>query len=183
MRALFCRSWKKINDFYHMNWYAVHTRPHCEFKAQAYYSGLGLDSYVPSVPKKGLARARKPSDRKPVVSGYVFVAMDTLDFEQINLNPHTKSIVRRFGKPAVIQEAEIQLMQQYLGERKYALSSQGNLLAMDFTPGQSVFIQSGVLQGKTGSVIEVRNGNLYLFLEALQIQVVVSLEHQEVVAA
>jgi len=29
----------------------------------------------------------------------------------------------------------------------------------------------------------VRNGNLYLFLEALQIQVVVSLEHQEVVAA
>jgi transcription antitermination factor NusG len=166
-----------------MNWYAVHTRPHCEFKAQAYYCGLGLDSYVPSVPKKGIARARKTSDRRPVVSGYVFVAMDTLDFEQVNLNPHTKSIVRRFGMPAVIQAQEIELMQQYLGDRKFALSAEGNLIATDFAPGQTVRVQSGVLQGKTGSIIEVRNGNLHLFLEALQIHVVVSLEHQEVVAA
>jgi len=161
-----------------MNWYALNTKPHCEFKAIDYYSKLGIESYVPSI--KNHNSKGKLSGSKPAISGYIFLALLELDYDLINLNPYTKSLVRRFGKPAIIKEEEVHIMQQCLGERSFEISKDGNFEINNFMPGKSVSIETGILKGNKGLIIEVRNGCLFIFLDALQAYVNLSIKNQKV---
>jgi len=158
-----------------MNWYAIYTRPKSELKAKAYFEQFGLESFVPyqkTIEKKAKKLVTK---KKVVISGLAFFKMEQLDFELVNTNPFTKSVVRYQKKPVVISQEEIDAMRQYLcpkSDKEEGICS-----------GSIVTIESGVFAGSSAEVIEKRGDVIWVTIKSLGIKVCVDLEANRVQVA
>jgi transcription antitermination factor NusG len=92
------------------NWYAVYTRSRWEKKVSEQLNKLEIENYCP------LNRVvRQWSDRKKVVeeplfTSYVFVKISLSQMNQIRQVYGLVNFVYWLGKPAVIQDSEINLM-------------------------------------------------------------------------
>jgi len=166
---------RSICKFTPMNWYAIYTWPKSELKAKAYFEQFGLESFVPyqkTIEKKAKKLVTK---KKVVISGLAFFKMEQLDFELVNTNPFTKSVVRYQKKPVVISQEEIDAMRHYLcpkSDKEEGMCS-----------GSIVTIESGVFAGSSAEVIEKRGDVIWVTIKSLGIKVCVDLEANRVQVA
>ena len=160
-----------------MIWIAIHVKPRCEEKASNYYTKISVENYYPFV-KKTTKKAGKISHCiSPAIRGYLFIKMNPINYDLINENPYTRSVVRNLGKIAEIQEEEMAVMKQFLGHGK-GITAQNTLLE-----GKEIDIISGVFQGKKGTIVEKRNNHMLLFIHSLQITIKINLKGQTQIAA
>lgn len=155
-----------------MNWYAIYTKPKSELKAKAFFEQNGLESFVPfsrTVEKKA---NKLISKQQVLISGLAFFQIEELNFDLVNLNPFTKSIVRSFGKPALISQDEIDAMKNYLCPKS---DSEGI-----FNTGDLISIESGVFSGNSGEIIQHRGDHIWVFLPSLQMKVCICLNSNKV---
>ena len=158
-----------------MIWYAIHVRPKCEIKATHYFEKLGVKSYVPLISKPFKKNNKVKHLLRPLINGYIFFKIAKLDFKLINTNPFTKSIVLNYGKPAIIQEEEIQILKDYLSpstENKSILQA-----------GMNVRVENGVFAGRDAQIIEQRSDNVIIILKDLQIKITLSLANNKLLTA
>ena len=121
-----------------MNWYALYTKPQCERSVSQRLQGKGYETYLPpasardDLPKTG-AQSFFP--------GYLFARLDlgTDDLSSVRWTPGLKYIVRFDGRPTVVPDEVIALIQ----ERLAAIEAAGGLPAHGFQPGDRVRIRSG----------------------------------------
>lgn len=129
------------------NWYAVQTKPKAELgllqliKANKSDGKWQIDAYLPM---KQTANAQIP-----LFSGYVFVKHDDSGFHQLQYTTGVKRYVRFGGYPTPIPEKDIsliQLVESHFGQAEF---KESYLMA-----GQPVRIMAGVLNGRTGKLLE-----------------------------
>lgn len=160
-----------------MIWIAIHIKPRCEEKASHYYTKIGIENYYPFV-KKTKKKAGKISHCiSPAIRGYLFIKMNPINYDLINENPYTLSLVRNLGKIAEIPEEEMAVMKQFLGH------GAGTLEQNTLLEGKDIEITSGVLQGKRGTIVEKRNNHILLFVHSLKITIKINLKGQTQIAA
>lgn len=146
------------------NWLAVYTKPRWEKKVDSTLLRKGINSWCP------LQRVEKKwSDRKKIVEeplfrSYVFVNIN--DQERLNVlqTEGVLNFVHYLGKPAIIKDAEIDLIRSYLLEKETTISVQS---LQSFRENDKVIISQGVFMDNTGTVIRTGSKKIYVRLESL----------------
>jgi len=133
-------------------WYAVYTAPRAEKKVSERFSDAGIEHYLPLQTVK-----RRWSDRVkevivPVVNGYIFVHIPSVDFDKVTKVYGAIAFVREFGQPVPIPDNQmdnLRLMVECSDEPvEFSIEN--------FERGESITITKGPLEGMSGELIEVK---------------------------
>lgn len=144
------------------NWYAVYTKPRWEKKVCVHLEKKGLEFYCPLNKVR-----RKWSDRykvieEPLFKSYVFVHITEEEKGSVRLSDGVVNFVYWEGKPAVIKQAEIEMIRKFLKEYEDVQASPISVAA-----GERVRVRTGLMMDTEGLVIKVVNNRVYVLLESL----------------
>lgn len=155
-----------------MPWFAIYTRPKNEKKVVEGLEKLGVEVYCPMVTQVKQWSDRKKKVEAPLINSYVFV---NIEDKKRNIVFEVPGVVRYLfwlGKPAVIQEHEIDLLKASL---KGVFSS---VEVIGIQPGDTLTISKGPFQGKEGVVSQVDKNKIRLVLKELGVTITISKEEE-----
>lgn len=98
------------------NWYAVYTRPRCEKKVAEILTRRKIENYCPINKVVRNWNDRKKFVHEPLFSSYVFARISESEITWLKQSNGVINLVYWLGKPAVIDESEIDLMKRFLSE-------------------------------------------------------------------
>ena len=148
-----------------MCWFAAYTKSKSEFKALDHFTKCGVNAYVPEYTETRQWSDRIKKARTPAISRYVFFELPKINYDLINLNPYTRSVVKAFGSPIKIKDQEILSLRDAL--KNYTIDN-------CFQFGDSVKIENGPFKNKTGKVDGVSENHIILLLNTLKIKLSLS---------
>ena len=133
-------------------WYAIYVNSRAEKKVEAELTSKEVEAFLPL--KKSL---RKWSDRKkwvdmPLIPGYCFVKIALKNNLKVLQTNHVVGFVRFEGRPAVIQERQIDFLKRMLKQSDYTWE----ITHEQFVPGQKVEIVAGPFIGLEAELITVK---------------------------
>ncbi len=139
-------------------WYVLYTAPRAEKKVADRLIKEGFEIFLPIYKAK-----RKWSDRVkevelPLFNSYVFVHCPNIKLRYSVLVPGVVKVVYYVGRPAVVTDAEIEAIKDFLN-----LSNKNKIISV----GDMVSILGGVLEKKSGEVTKIGERFTYLYIESL----------------
>lgn len=151
-----------------MPWFAIYTRPKNEKKVVAGLEKIGIEVYCPMVKQVKQWSDRKKKVEVPLINSYVFVNIEESARNIVFEIPGVVRYLFWLGKPAVIQEQEIEVLKESL---KGILST---VEVNGIQPGDNLTISNGPFQGKEGVVSQVEKNNIRLVLKELGVVITIS---------
>tara|TARA_Y100000385_G_C13096842_1_gene641871 strand:+ start:519 stop:998 length:480 start_codon:yes stop_codon:yes gene_type:complete len=142
-------------------WFVVYTKPHQELKVVEQLSSMGIINYCPTITLIKQYSDRKKKVIKPILSSYVLVKLEE---NQRNVVFSCSGIIRYLfyqGKPAVVPNYEIKLMQDYLN------GIYKDIKVSTLNVGKYHRITEGPFSGILGKVVERNNTKVKLELTSL----------------
>lgn len=142
-------------------WFVIYTSPNQELKVAKQLSEMGITNFCPTITLVKQYSDRKKKVIKPILSSYVLVKLEE---NQRNLVFSCSGIVRYLfylGKPAVIPDYEIKLMQDHLN------GIYRDIKVSTLNVGQYHRIKEGPFIGVLGKVVERNNSKVKLELPSL----------------
>ncbi len=142
-------------------WFVVYTKPHQELKVADQLSSMGIINYCPTITLIKKYSDRKKKVIKPLLSSYVLVKLEE---NQRNIVFSCLGIIRYLfylGKPAVVPNYEIKLMQDYLN------GIYKDIKVSTLNVGKYHRITEGPFSGILGKVVEKNNTKVKLELTSL----------------
>lgn len=123
-------------------WYALYTKPNAEAQVARTLAARGLQPFLPLLPARPDGRIR------PLFPAYVFVRCDltAVGLDQLQWIPGLRRILSFAGRPAVVPDKAIELIEAGLRE----IEAAGGLPKHPFKPGDTVVIDQGPLAGLRG---------------------------------
>ena len=125
-----------------MKWFVLYTKPHHEIKVARALEKIGIKSYCPVINKLKQFSDRKKKVTMPLLSSYVLVKIANNDRNKVFGVPGIIRYVYWLGKPAVVRDQEIELMQNYLS------GIYNEILISNIKKGTNYKIPSGPFQVK-----------------------------------
>lgn len=153
-----------------MPWFAIYTKPKNEKKVVEGLEKIGVEVYCPMITQVKQWSDRKKKVEMPLINSYVFVNIADKN-RNIVFNVH--GVVRYLfwlGKPAVIQDHEIEVLKDGL---KGILN---NVEVQGIQPGDILTISKGPFQGKEGIVSQIEKNKIRLVLKELGVLITISKE-------
>jgi len=144
------------------NWYAVYTKPRWEKKVNELLLKAGMEAYCP------LNKVRKKwSDRikwveEPLFKSYVFVKIAEEEQTAVRMVNGIVNFVYWLGRPAIIQDKEIQIIRKFLNEYTEVRAE-----PLDLRIDAKIKINRGVLMDKEAKVVEVMNKKVRVVIESI----------------
>ena len=136
-----------------------------EKKISENLNNKGIEAYVPIVKTMRQWSDRKKMVELPLLNGYVFIKINSLENDKVLQTKGVVNFVRSEGKIAVIREIEIDRLKQ-LVELGYHMEANG--ISKKYKEGDKVKISSGALKGIEGFVIDVNdNKHIEVLLESI----------------
>ena len=137
------------------NWHAIYVHSRAEKKVYAELTRKGIESFLPLQ-----RRLRQWSDRKkwvemPLISGYVFVHISRMDYDQVLQIENVMQYVRFEGKAAVIRDQDIEILKRMLGQQE----AEVEITRDELLPGMLVEIIAGPMMGLKGELVSFRGNN------------------------
>lgn len=156
-------------------WYAVYTKPRWEKKIWKFLLEQEIISYCPLNKVR-----RKWSDRyklveEPLFKSYVFVKIAEDEMGKVRSIPGVVNFVYWNGKPAVIQENEVNIIKRFLNDYKF-VEAEPFLLERN----QRIKILSGVLMDEEGVVLKAEKNTVQVILTSLGFKLKASLRRNEI---
>lgn len=147
-------------------WFALYTTARAEKRVAGRISATGIECFLPL-----LQVQRKWSDRVktievPLFNSYLFVKVRASELYDLNKTDGVVKTVYCNGVPAVVREAEIEVIRKYIARAGYC----------EPVSGDQVEIVCGALAGGNpvaGKIIRVKKHYLYLYIEQLGVRVCV----------
>jgi transcriptional antiterminator RfaH len=163
------------NGEYAQRWYAIHTHPQQEDRAEGNLLSWGVETFVPRYKSrlKKLYRSRPAYSAKPLFMGYIFARLATRAdiFHKIRYTRGVHSIVSIGKSPAALEDELVELMMSRLDEEGFVR------LEDEMKSGDEVVVSGGVFGGFVG-VFDRRTKNservIILLKSIYQFRVVVS---------
>jgi len=134
-------------------WFVVWTESRAEKKVEVRLAALGLSPWLPTVVERHRWSDRWKDVARPLFPGYLFAHSAPSGWHEVLTTPGVLSVVKDQGKPAL-------LTNEFVARLRDAIHSNAELEAVDradYTPGDEVIVQEGVLRGVRGVVRELRN--------------------------
>jgi len=152
------------------SWFAIYTRPKNEKKVVNGLEKIGIEVYCPMVTQVKQWSDRKKKVESPLISSYVFVKIEDKNRNIVFEVPGVVRYLFWLGKPAVIQNQEIDALK---GSLKGIISS---VEIQGIQPGDSLTISNGPFKGKEGVVSQVEKNKIRLVLKELGVLISISKE-------
>jgi transcription antitermination factor NusG len=151
----------------------VYTRPRWEKKVTNLLIRAGIEVYCPlnKVRKKWKDRVKLVEE--PLIRSYVFVHISEAEKTSVRMVDGIVNFVYWLGKPAVIRQEEIELIQRFLGDYENV-----EVRPLELLEGQRVRVVSGVLMNKEGLVVKVLNNRASVVVLSLGVELVAQFEKQ-----
>ena len=154
------------------NWYAIYTKPNCEKKVAALLAKKKIENYYPlNRVVVNQQSAKKKTVFEPLLSSYVFVHINDTQMELIKKTNCVINFVYWLGKPAVIQNDEIENLQYFTNE--YA---NVKLEKTVVNPNESGRVTSEPHIDIKGKLISVKNTHIELSLPSLGYRIIADVE-------
>jgi transcription antitermination factor NusG len=133
-------------------WYALYTRPRWEKKVYGLLMNKGIESYCPLNKVQRQWSDRVKVVEEPLFKSYVFVRIGEAEKTEVRMTSGVVNFVYWQQKPAVIKEAEIELIRKFLKENE-------RVAAIPLQPAvnQRIKINSGVMMNMEGTIRRVLN--------------------------
>jgi transcription antitermination factor NusG len=144
------------------NWFAVYTRPKWERKVTELLMKKQIKAYCPLNRDFREWGDKRKGTIDPLFSSYVFVYLTEKEVLKVVQTRGVISFVYWLGKPAVIQNEEIDAIQSFLDQYSH--------VKLERTPvnlNDHVRIINGPLMLRKGNVLEVRSGSVKVILPSL----------------
>ena len=167
---------RPVNHSNDKHWFALYTKPRCEFKARNQLNSINTDYYLPTIKKYHQWSDRKKEIEEPLIRGYIFIYAD--EHERI-LSLEQPSIVRcvcERGHAACIPEWQIENLRK-------VENVQGDLMIHNaIIPGKKVEIVNGPLRGAIGIMESMEHKNRFaVSIDILNRSVIVQLNKDTLV--
>ncbi len=146
-------------------WYALHTRPRWEKKVALLLQDKGIENYCPLNKVMRQWSDRKKTILEPLFKGYVFVQVEeAAKWELLAINGIV-NYVHWLGKPARIQNSEIDTIRRFLHEFEEVEVTENNMAV-----NKAVLVKQGVLMNYRGIVLELHGNKAKVRIESMGIQ-------------
>lgn len=125
-----------------MHWYAISTKPHQEYVAEANLQRLGVETFCPQIRQDRIIRRKMQATVAPLFPGYLF-AQFSLDqqYRAIVYARGVRRVVAFGSEPAIVDEGLIDTIKSRMTNEYIQLPD------TQFMPGQPVRVQDGPLHG------------------------------------
>ncbi|MGE0089957.1 MAG: UpxY family transcription antiterminator [Bacteroidales bacterium] len=129
-------------------WFALYTKSRSEKKVNEELLSKGLVTYLPLEKKLKQWSDRKKWVEEPFIRSYIFVNIEPKNLDKALHTPGVVKVIRFEGKPAPIQEKQIEIIKSILNSNEnYEVSSES------FEPGEKVKVEEGLLKGLEGELV------------------------------
>jgi transcriptional antiterminator RfaH len=154
-------------------WLVVKTKANAEKKVAERLAIIGIEVYIPLYTTMKQWSDRKKKVQKPLISSTVFVHVEEKERGLLWNVVGVSGILYYLGKPAVVREEEILILQQMLQDGVYESVE----LSPTLIEGHEVEITGGDFKGLRGIVVEKVNAQkVVIALQGLGAQVVFTLK-------
>ena len=143
-------------------WFAVYTRPRWEKKVAELLTRKRIENYCPLNKTVKQWADRKKVVLEPLFTSYVFVRVSEKEHSQLLKTDGIFNLVYWLGRPAVIKDAEIEAIQDFLEEHQNV-----QLERIAVNVNDHVRIVSGALLAQEGHVVSVKNKRVKVLLPSL----------------
>jgi len=142
------------------NWYVLYTRPRWEQKIYRALRDLEIEAYCPTYTEVREWSDRKKKVRCPYFKSFVFVKLEASRRDLVFRVPGVVRYLFWLGKPAVVREAEMEELHEYL-------DGDGTVQLTRLSVGDAVQIYGGVLKDRQAEVDKIGKGYVELLLPVL----------------
>lgn len=149
-----------------VKWYVLYTSPRAEKQVKERLDRMALENWLPLHRCPRVWSDRVKMVDVPLFPSYVFVRCREYDLRPLLTVYGVSRIVYYNGKPAVVRDKEIEIIQQFLDQ-----ASEHPLC-----PGDEVDIVCGAFKNVSGKIKKIKKSYLVLFLEQLGATVCVKLD-------
>ncbi len=151
-------------------WYVLYTKPRYEKKVTAKLTQLGIKAYCPMLSEKHQWSDRKKVVSTPLISSCIFIQSNENERKMVFQVPGAVRYLYWLGSPAIVKNAEIEMMQLWL---------QGEVIdakVEKLLPGDQYDVKEGPFKGKQGIVQQVNKNRLQLILTELGMKITITRE-------
>jgi transcription antitermination factor NusG len=144
------------------NWYAVYTKPRWEKKVYDLLLKKGIRAYCPMnrIRKKWSDRAKWVEE--PLFKSYVFVKVPKEQMTDVRLVNGVVNFVYWLGKPAVVKDKEIEVMQKFLDDYHDVRVEQ-----LELKKDTDVSIRGGAFMDRKGKIVKILNNRVQVLIESI----------------
>ena len=148
------------------NWFVVYTRPRWEKKVSATLTQKGIEHYCPLNKVQKQWSDRKKIVYEPLFKGYVFVRITENKKWDIKKIDGILNYVYWLGKPAIVKEAEIDIIKKFLHEFN-------EVQVFDFTLDKdvSIVVKQGIMMNYRGIVLEVAGNKAKVKIDSMGVEI------------
>jgi transcription antitermination factor NusG len=152
-------------------WYAIYTRPRWEKKVHQLLVDKGIESYCPlnKVKRQWSDRVKKIDE--PLFKSYVFVRVLEEEKTRVRMTNGVVNFIYWLGKPAVITNKDIEIIQRFLGDYEEV-----ELEALELSPQDKVKVKLGVFTNEVAEVLKVGKKKVEVRIESLRYKLVAWVE-------
>lgn len=152
-------------------WYAIYTRPRWEKKVHQLLVDKGIESYCPlnKVKRQWSDRVKKIDE--PLFKSYVFVRVLEEEKTSVRMTNGVVNFIYWLGKPAVITNKDIEIIQRFLGDYEEV-----ELEALELSPQDKVKVKLGVFTNEVAEVLKVGKKKVEVRIESLRYKLVAWVE-------
>lgn len=145
-----------------MNWYVVYTKPKWERKVAERLNEIGIIAYCPLITKLSQWSDRKKEIQVPLFTSYIFVQVHEKERNAIFEIPGAVRYMFWLGKPAIVKENEIQIIQEWV-----KTPDSFEVMIDEWKKGDKIVLESGPFVTKSAIVQEIKQNHYLLVLECL----------------
>jgi transcriptional antiterminator NusG len=137
-------------------WFVVWTASRAEKKVESRIAAMGIEAWLPMVTER-----RRWSDRwrelvTPLFPGYLFAHAAAVNWHQLLRTPGVLTVVKEGGRPVLLADGFVASLRQAV--ECDGIVAERVTERVEYSPGDEVIVQEGVLAGVRGVVQEQRSG-------------------------
>ncbi len=147
-------------------WYAIYSKPRWEKKVDILLQKKNIHSWCPLQKVEKQWSDRKKIIEEPLFRSYVFIRINIATEEKLDVlsTDGVLNFVKYLGKPAVIRDNEVDIIQKYLTEKDVKIKV---LSIDDYKENMEVKVNYGIFMDKTGTVLHGGKKKVYVQLRSL----------------
>ena len=153
------------------NWYIIYTKPEMEKKVEGLLKKRKIESFVPVSSKKISSFKKTKIQLTPLFKSYVFVKLEENETAKIRSIEGVVNFVYWKGKPANIQEAEIELIKEFTADHDEIVVEKINV-----TEAQSTKVRGNPNYSLSGNVLTIKNSIAKVNLPSIGFSLVAKVE-------
>lgn len=145
-----------------MSWYVLYTKPRTEKRVAESLEHMGVEVYCPLITEIKQWKDRKKKLKTPLFKSYVFIKLEEKNRNRVFDVPGVVRYLFWLGKPAIVRNEEIEVIQEWLDGEKVDDAKVDHL-----NQGDKISIKNGVFKDHEAIIREVGNRKMRLILPKL----------------